>query len=330
MNEKYLANNRVWIYNSNEPDILYISIVQDNRKRKGVMKLTEANRLYKDRVFKFIFGNPENKEWTLSLYNAVNGSNYSNPDDIQFNTIEDAVYMSMKNDVSFIILDEMNLWEHQSSFNPNMPMRFLTYGTQLYEKFTATSGYYKFSRKLQRLPKPHCICFYNGTEEQPEQQVLKLSDAFGGEGDIEVKVKMLNVNYGKNRALLETCQPLREYAWLVDRVREHQRVLQNLEAAVDASIDEMPDSFVIRTLIEAHRAGVKKMFLTEYDEEKMKEQERKEAFADGVDAGVAEANERVAADMLKKKYPLDAIKDISRLSEAHIRKLAKSLGVVVL
>jgi hypothetical protein len=236
----------------------------------------------------------------------------------------------MKNDVSFIILDEMNLWEHQSSFNPNMPMRFLTYGTQLYEKYTATSGYYKFSRKLQRLPKPHCICFYNGTEEQPEQQVLKLSDAFGGEGDIEVKVKMLNVNYGKNRALLETCQPLREYAWLVDRVREHQRVLQNLEAAVDASIDEMPDSFVIRTLIEAHRAEVKKMFLTEYDEEKMKEQERKEAFADGVDAGVAEANERVAADMLKKKYPLDAIKDISRLSEAHIRKLAKSLGVVVL
>ncbi|MBQ1779285.1 MAG: hypothetical protein IIZ93_14115, partial [Acidaminococcaceae bacterium] len=253
-----------------------------------------------------------------------------NPDDIQFNTIEDAVYMSMKNDVSFIILDEMNLWEHQSSFNPNMPMRFLTYGTQLYEKYTATSGYYKFSRKLQRLPKPHCICFYNGTKEQPEQQVLKLSDAFGGEGDIEVKVKMLNVNYGKNRALLETCQPLREYAWLVDRVREHQRVMQNLEAAVDASIDEMPDSFVIRTLIEAHRAGVKKMFLTEYDEEKMKEQERKEAFADGVDAGVAEANERVAADMLKKKYPLDAIKDISRLSEAHIRKLAKSLGVVVL
>ena len=330
MNEKYLANNRVWIYNSNEPDILYISIVQDNRNRKGVMKLTEANRLYKDRVFKFIFGNPENKEWTLSLYNAVNGSNYRNPDDIQFNTIEDAVYMSMKNDVSFIILDEMNLWEHQSSFNPNMPMRFLTYGTQLYEKYTATSGYYKFSRKLQRLPKPHCICFYNGTEEQPEQQVLKLSDAFGGEGDIEVKVKMLNVNYGKNRELMETCQPLREYAWLVDRVREHQRVLQNLEAAVDASIDEMPDSFVIRTLIEAHRAGVKKMFLTEYDEEKMKEQERKEAFADGVDAGVAEANERVAADMLKKKYPLDAIKDISRLSEAHIRKLAKSLGVVVL
>ena len=291
---------------------------------------TGTNREYRDRLFKFIFGNPQNKEWTLSLYNAVNGSHYTDASAIKLNTIENAVYMSMKNDVSFLIDNTMSFYEQQSTFNPNMPMRFLTYGTQLYEKYTATSGYYKFSRKLQRLPKPHCICFYNGTEEQPEQQVLKLSDAFGGEGDIEVKVKMLNVNYGKNRALMETCQPLREYAWLVDRVREHQRVMQNLEAAVDASIDEMPDSFVIRTLIEAHRAGVKKMFLTEYDEEKMKEQERKEAFADGVDAGVAEANERVAADMLKKKYPLDAIKDISRLSEAHIRKLAKSLGVVVL
>ena len=70
-----------------------------------------ANRQYKDRLFKFIFGNPENKEWTLSLYNAVNGSSYTNPDDIQLTTIENAVYMSMRNDVSFLIADTMNLYE---------------------------------------------------------------------------------------------------------------------------------------------------------------------------------------------------------------------------
>ena len=288
--------------------------------------MTEVNREYKDRVFKFIFGNPENKEWTLSLYNAVNGSNYSNPDDIQFNTIDDAVYMSMKNDVSFIILNEMNLWEHQSSFNPNMPMRFLTYGVQLYEKYTAASDYYKFSRKLQPLPKPNCICFYNGKAEQPESQMLRLSDAFGGEGDIEVKVTMLNINYGKNRKLMEACQPLSEYAWLIDRVRQHQRVKQNLEASVDTAIDEMPDSFVIRSLLEVHRAGVKQMFLTEYDEEKMKEQERKEAYADGVN----ETNERVAQDMLRDGKPLTEILKYSKLSETVIRQLAKSLGVTIL
>ena len=159
--------------------------------------MTEVNRVYKDRVFKFIFGNPENKAWTLSLYNAVNGSQHSNPDDIQFNTIEDAVYVGMKNDVSFIILNEMNLWEHQSSFNPNMPMRSFIYGCKLYEKYTETSDYFKFSSRLQPLPKPNCLCFYNGTAEQPERLEMMLSDAFGGEADIEVKVHMLNINYGK-------------------------------------------------------------------------------------------------------------------------------------
>ena len=83
----------------------------------------DAKKDYKDRLFKFIFGNPENKQWTLSLYNAINGTDYTNPDDIQFNTIGDAVYMRMKNDISFIVAFEMDLWEHQSSFNPNMPMR---------------------------------------------------------------------------------------------------------------------------------------------------------------------------------------------------------------
>ena len=93
--------------------------------------------------------------------------------------------------------------------------------------------------------------------------MLKLSDAFGGEGDIEVKVTMLNINYGKNPALMETCRPLGEYAWLVERVRQHQRELRNFEAAVDVAIDEMPDDFVIREFLFANRAGVKAMFLTE-------------------------------------------------------------------
>ena len=156
--------------------------------------------------------------------------------------------------------------------------------------------------------------------------MLKLSDAFGGEGDIEVRVTMLNINYGKNKDLMDTCRPLGEYAWLVDRVRHHQHVLHNFEAAVDAAIDEMPEDFVIRAFLLANRAGVKAMFLTEYDKERefelLRREERRETEA--------EVNERVAKDMLKKNYPLDAIKDISRLSEDTIRKLAKSIGVAVL
>ena len=299
--------------------------------------MTEVNREYKDRVFKFIFGNPENKEWTLSLYNAVNGSQHSNPDDIQFNTVEDAVYVGMKNDVSFIICNEMSLWEHQSSFNPNMPMRFFIYSCKLYEKYTETSDYFKYSSRLQPLPKPNCLCFYNGTEEQPERLEMKLSEAFGGEADIEVKVHMLNINYGKNRELMENCQPLREYAWLVDGVREHQRVLQDLEAAVDAAINEMPDSFAIKKFLISNQAEVKGMFLAAYDEEKdrvkaLKEQERliREAREEAKQEAESQANERVAEDLLLEKLPLELIKKVSRLPEERIRQIAQRLGVTVM
>ena len=114
----------------------------DNNRNEGM------NRQYKDRLFKFIFGNPENKEWTLSLYNAVNGSSYTNPDDIKLTTIEDAVYMNMKNDVSFLITDKMNFYEQQSTFNPNMPMRFLIYAGMVYSKYIETNkSYHKYSRK---------------------------------------------------------------------------------------------------------------------------------------------------------------------------------------
>ena len=205
-----------------------------------------AQKKYKDRVFRFIFGNPARKEWALSLYNAVNGTNYTDPEEITFNTIGDAVYMRMKNDVSFIIAFEMNLWEHQSSFNPNMPMRFFIYAGRLYEKYIATSDYYQYNSSLQPAPRPKCVCFYNGKQEQPEERILKLSDAFEGEGDIEVQVSMRNINYGKNLRMMEACKPLSEYAWLVAAIRQNQDEKMDLDAAVDAALDAMPEDFVIR------------------------------------------------------------------------------------
>ena len=214
----------------------------------------ETQKEYKDRLFKFIFGNPENRQWTLSLYNAMNGTDHTDPDKILFNTIGDAVYMGMKNDVSFIICFEMNLWEHQSSFNPNMPMRFFLYAGRLYEKYITGSRYYQYSSRLQRVPRPVCVCFYNGTQEQPEKQVLKLSDAYEAEGDIEVRVTMLNINYGKNRQLMDACEPLKEYARLVDAVRKRQSEKMDLDAAVDAAISEMPDTFAIKPFLVENRA----------------------------------------------------------------------------
>ena len=279
---------------------------------------TLHNNEYKDRVFKFLFGNPENREWTLALYNAINGSNYDNPDDIHFNTIEDAVYLGMRNDVSFIIMDELHLWEHQSTYNPNMPMRFFLYAAKLYEKYIAVSDYHPYSSTLQKAPSPRCICFYNGTTDQLEKDFLILSDAFGGKSDIEVRVTMLNINYGKNRQLMEACKPLNEYAWLVDTIRRHQRDLKNLEAAIDKAIDEMPDDFVIKEFLLLNKAEVKGMFLTEYNQEKVLEQ------------AVSEDRRRVARDMLIDGEPIEKIKRYSRLAEDVIRSLATTIGITVM
>ena len=279
------------------------------------------NNEHKDRLFKFLFGNPENRLWTLNLYNAINNSKYDDPENIQFNTIEEAVYLGMKNDVSFIVMSELNLWEHQSTYNPNMPMRFFIYAAKLYEKYIASSEYYPYSSTIQPAPKPKCIFFYNGTTSQPERKELRLSEAFGSEADIEVKVTMLNINYGMNSELMKACKPLEEYSWLVDTVRHYQTIKKDIEQAVDVAISEMPDDFIIKKFLIANKAEVKGMFLTEWDQEKVLAQERKET--ENI------VREGVATDMLKENLPIPLIAKISKLSEDAVLKLANTLGVTV-
>ena len=128
---------------------------------------------------------------------------------------------------------------------------------------------------------------------------------------------MLNINYGKNKALMRACAPLNEYAWLVNAIRKHRKELKNLEVAIDAAIDEMPDEFIIKKFLLLNKAEVKGMFLTEYNQEKVLEQ-------------VANDERRqTAMDMLRDGEPLEKIARYSRIADEAIRKLADSLGVAV-
>ena len=297
----------------------------------------------------------------MSLYNALNGSSYTDPEELEFNTIDDVIYMGMKNDVSFLVMDAktMNIWEHQSSVNPNLPVRFLMYAGQLYDRYMTDKNIYRYGTKLKKLPKPKCVCFYNGTDKQPEEQTLRLSDAFeADDGDIEVRVRVLNINYGHNRALMEACVILGDYAGLIDSIRKNQKAGMNLEGAVDASIALMLDDSLLKRFLLVHKAEVKGMYLTEYDEEKERKLARKEAREEGFEEGHEEGfeegheegrkrglkeglkegrkegqhkeKERVATDMLKKNFPLAVVKEISRLSEDAIRTIAANLGIAVM
>ena len=211
-------------------------------------------------------------------------------------------YLGMHNDVSFLISNEMNPYEQQSTYNPNMPVRLLQYAGNLYEKYFKDNSLYKYGGRLLQLPVPLLVVFYNGKKEQPDEMILKLSDSFpeGSDADIEVKVRMLNVNVGRNRLLLEACKPLGEYSWLVDEIRKNNTTKDedSMSSAVDRAISDMPDSFVIKSFLELHRTEVKGMLLTEYNEAEAMELFREEGRAEGRAEGLAEGRAEGIIDTL--------------------------------
>ena len=229
--------------------------------------MTEVAREYKDRLFTFIFGREENREWTLSLYNAINQSSYANPEAIEFTTIKEMLYLGMHNDVSFIIANELNLYEQQATYNPNMPLRQMQYAGNLFEQYIVKHDKNKFGKTLIKLPVPKLVVFYNGTDDQPKEKILRLSDAFpkGAKADIAVRVRMINVNEGKNPNLFKACQPLREYAWIVDKIRKYAHNMEPADAVAKV-IREIPDKFVLKKFLMIHQAEVLGMLLTEYNE----------------------------------------------------------------
>lgn len=255
-----------------------------------------VNMEYKDRLLNFIFGSPENREWTLSLYNAVNHSDYKDPELIEFNTIKEVLYLGMHNDTSFLISDMINVYEHQSSYNPNMPLRQLQYLGNLYESYIVKHKMNKFGTALLELPVPKLVVLYNGTKDTADEVILNLSDSFNkkhkAESDVEVRVHMLNINYGHSKQLLEACKPLEEYAWFVYKIRENKTLFKlEAETAVNRAIDDMPNEFVIKPFLLIHRAEVKGMLLTEYNEEETHELFR----LDGKREGKKEEREDISA-----------------------------------
>ena len=254
--------------------------------------MTFVIREYKDRLFTFIFGREENREWTLSLYNAVNGSHYTNPEEIQITTIKEVLYMGMHNDVSFIISEQLNLYEQQSTLNPNMPLRQMQYVGNLYEQYLKKNALNKYGSTLIMLPVPRLVVFYNGETDKPDETILRLSKSFppGANADIEVRVRMLNVNHGKNDKLLKACQPLREYAWFINQIRLNKAAIpkddaDSLTKAVDQAISQMPDDYCLKPFLLINQAEVLGMLLTEYNEAETMKLFQKESYNQGKEDG---------------------------------------------
>ena len=248
-----------------------------------------ANRTYKDGLFRLVF---QRKEDLLSLYNALNGSNYSNPDELEINTLDNVLYLTMKNDVAFLISGTMNLYEHQSTFNPNMPVRGLMYFSKLYEKYIVTNGIDIYTSTPKKLPFPQYFVFYNGTMDEPDRSELKLTDLLDMPASpktscLECVAIMLNINYGHNQAIMERCRRLKDYSEFIEEIRRNLRAGMVLEDAVEQGIEACMNRGILEDILRKSKMEVRKMLLTEYDEKAEREYLRKEAIEMGLEEGRA-------------------------------------------
>ncbi len=255
--------------------------------KRGSMKNEpiQAERKYKDTIFRMLFRDKKN---LLALYNAVTGKRYEEPEELQIVTLENAVYVGMKNDLAFVIDFGIYLYEHQSTINPNMPYRMFQYISEEYEKLTKEDNLY--DSRLVKIPTPHFVVFYNGVDSIPERQVLKLSDAYIIKEEfpqLELQVLVLNINDGYNEEIKEQCRILGEYMQYVNRVRRHQKGM-SLTEAVDRAVNECIREGILRDFLLANKAEVKKMSIYEYDEEATKKLIAKNAYEDGMLEGITQ------------------------------------------
>ena len=292
-------------------------------------KTPTANRQYKDTVFRMLFSEKEN---LLSLYNAVTGSHYQNAETLKIVTLENAIYMGMKNDLAFMLETNIYLYEHQSTINPNIPLRDLIYIGIEYQQYLNDKSLY--SSKLQKIPAPKFMVFYNGTDTVDDRVELRLSEAYehlAGEPDLELKVLMLNVNEGHNKDLMEQCQTLKEYAIYVARVRKYASEL-NLNDAVERAITECIKEGILVEFLRKNRSEVKMVSILEYDKEweekKLRKAEYEAGKSDGIEIGKSEGikigREETLAEMIynmkQHGYSIEKMADITGKSVRQIEQ----------
>ena len=284
-----------------------------------------ANRMYKSRIFAMLFSD---RNELLKLYNAINGTSYDDPDLLQVNTLENAVYMSMQNDVSFIIDMRLNLYEHQSTYSPNLPVRYLLYVADVYSDYTKDMNLY--GTKAVKLPTPRFVIFYNGQAEQPDRKELKLSELFSipdADPSLELKAVMLNINKGHNRKLMETCRTLQDYAEYTFRVREYAAEMP-LDLAVEQAITECISEGILADFLRKNRAEAKKVSIYEYDEERHMRQTREEGmeegYATGFSQGIEQGITQTVINLLKSGLLTDIqIREITGLDQKQLDELKK-------
>ena len=277
-----------------------------------------VNRTFKSTLFIMLF---EDKKNLLELYNAITGKHYADPELLEINTLENAIYMSMKNDVSFLIDGRLSLYEHQSTKNPNLPLRFLLYISHLYSRLSVKENLY--GETIVQIPAPEFLIFYNGKDKMPERQILKLSDMYSvqeGQPKLELNATLLNISGSNNQKLKEACRTLKDYAIYTDKIRAYTEEME-LSEAVDRAMDECIREDVLREFLMKHRAEARAMSIFEYDQERHMQQEREA----GIEKGKEQLLRRQVQKNLSRGMSISEIAEVLDETEERIREIASEV-----
>lgn len=273
-----------------------------------------ANKEYKSDVFSMLL---QDKKRAMEIYNAINGTDYDDPELVEMTTLDNKSFsLTVRNDASFILDANLSLYEHQSTYCPNMPLRDLLYFASIIQKQIKAQKRDIYGGRILKIPVPHFVVFYNGKEDAPDQYDLRLSDAFEKETknpEIELVCHVYNINNGKNVPLLSKCQTLREYMYFVDMVRKNNEISGNLEDAIEKAINQCMEENVLRDFLAQHREEVMHVMTLDYTFERRLEMQRAEAIEDGERIGKEIGKEEKLSEQIRKKIqkgkPLDQIAD---------------------
>ena len=286
-----------------------------------------VNAKYKNSVFSLLFSDPD---VLRELYCALEGVTLPPDVPVTINTLENVLFMELINDISFEIGGKLVvLIEHQSTINPNMALRLLLYIARVYEKTVKDKNLYS-SRQLS-IPRPEFFVLYNGTAPYPDERIMKLSDAFEkldmpGFAEkpaiaLELEVKVLNINDGRNGAIARRCAKLAEYSAFIAKARGLEKELGDKEEAMKAAIKYCRDHDILKEFLEQHSTEVFNMLLTEWNTEDAIAVNREEAWEEGREEGLGVA----ARNALEEGATLEFVRKITGLDLDAIRAIQARL-----
>ena len=284
--------------------------------------MKKHNRRYKDSVFVDLFSEDRTaKANFLALYNALHGTDYQSTAILKNTRLKQVLYMSFANDVSYLVDNKIIvLAEHQSTINPNMPIRCLEYIARLYEQFYKSKE--KYSRKQLAIPTPEFYVFYNGKEPYRGNSLLKLSDSFTQTHDeyaLELSVKVVNINYDKASEILKRCKLLEQYSLFVDAVRRNIAV--DKEHGFEKAIKECIQNDILREYLQRKSKEVLNMLIGEYDYDTDIAVQREESF----DMGLAEGEARGRSEG-SRQAKLETAKNLLQFGLSR-EKIAQATGL---